>query len=55
MKRKKEIIIGISILVILIAVIIGIKVITDKQGIDVSKLTQVHVAVRRRKRRFLSR
>lgn len=55
MKRKKEIIIGISILAILIAIIIGIKVINDNQAIDLEELTQVTVAVRRRKRRFSSR
>lgn len=55
MKRKKEIIIGISILLILIAIIIGIKIVMDKQEIDVSKLAPVYVAVRRRKRRFPSR
>ena len=54
-KRKKEIIIGISILAILIAIIIGIKVINDNQAIDLEELTQVTVAVRRRKRRFSSR
>lgn len=54
MKRKKEIIIGISILLILIAIIIGIKMVMDKQEVDVSKLTQVHVAVRGRKRRLFS-
>ena len=54
-KRKKEIIIGISILAILIAIIIGIKVINDNQAIDLDELTQVTVAVRRRKRRLPSR
>ena len=54
MKRKKEIIIGISILAILIAIIIGIKIINDNQAIDLEELTQVTVAVRGRKRGFLS-
>ena len=55
MKRKKEIIIGICILAILIAIIIGIKVVKDNQTIDLEELTQVTVAVRRRKRRLPSR
>lgn len=54
MKRKKEVIIGLAILIILIAIIIGIKALNDNKQVDVSKLTEVHVAVRRRKRRFPS-
>lgn len=56
MKKKKEVIIGIVILLILIAVIIGIKFYNDQAagGVDVSKLTQVTVAVGGGKEDFLA-
>lgn len=55
MKRKKEVVIGIVILAVLILIIVGIKVVKDKKQINIEDLTQVYVAVRRRKRRFFSR
>ena len=39
---------------VIIAIIIGIKIINDNQAIDLEELTQVTVAVRGRKRGFLS-
>lgn len=54
MKRKKEIIIGVCILLVLIAIIVGIKVVNDNKGIDVSELTQVYVAAGGGKEDFLA-
>ena len=56
MKSKKEFIIGIVILIILIAVIVGIKFWNDskKDGVDLSKLTPVTVAVGGGKEDFLA-
>jgi len=56
MKRKKEIIIGIVILLVLIAVIIGIKYYNEETtgGVDLSKLTPVTVAAGGGKEDFLA-
>ena len=62
MKSKKEIFIGLGILVALIAIIVGIKVFTDKKNDDpnnpeseaYSNLTQVHIATGGGKENFLA-
>ena len=54
--KKKDVIIGIAILLILVAIIVGIKLWNDKKtgGIDLSKLTPVTVAVGGGKEDFLA-
>ena len=54
--KKKEVIIGLVILIILIAIIVGIKLWNDQktEEIDVSKLTPVTVAVGGGKEDFLA-
>lgn len=56
MKKGKEVIIGISILISLILIIVGIKLVNDAKSddIDVSNLTQVTVAVGGGKEDFLA-
>ena len=56
MSRKKQILIGVLILVVLVVVIIGIKKVIDEKnnGIDLSKLTQVYVATGGGKEDFLA-
>ena len=54
--KKKEVIIGLVILLVLIGIIVGIKFLNDQQtgGVDVSKLTPVTVAVGGGKEDFLA-
>ncbi len=54
MKRTKEIIIGISILIVLIAIIVGIKLFKDNGEVKLADLTEVYVAVGGGKEDFLA-
>ena len=55
MKNKKEVFIGLAILIVLILGIIGYKIFQDSSEVNLSNLKQVTVAVRWRKRRLFSR
>ena len=52
MKGKKEVLLGIGILVILILVIIGIKAVSQKGEVSDKDLTTVYVATGRRLRSY---
>ena len=56
MKNKKEVWIGLIILIVLIVIIIGIRKMSNSDGeLSFTNLTNVYVATRRRKGKFLGR